>query len=285
MAQDLSSSGKKQNQNIVKQSDSAGTKSEPKEVASAGPSTTDLGKSSSSGSGLARPSIGANASIAGNGSGQILAGASGTSPTRDQTQEKESVMEKRAGELKSGDPSSQSSGSGSSRYGSSESGRSSGRFKRDAEEIKQQALSLGEKFVEQTSDQFFSLIDDQKEVLRDEVKSFVKALRQASSKLKEEDHNAVARYTDSLGDSIEDYMEKLARKNANQVISDIEAFARSKPAVFIAGALIGGFIFSRFMKSGSEKRGHHQLSEEWEAQGMPRGHAPSLDNGGPGLNY
>jgi len=102
-------------------------------------------------------------------------------------------------------------------------------------------------------------LDRGKQEVAQRLRRVGSSLQSMSSDLSQDDRQ-VSQYAEKLRtriDSAADYVESATLDN---VVSDIEQFARRKPSVFLGGAFIAGLAAARFLKSG---RGNQ------EGQGAP----------------
>lgn len=76
---------------------------------------------------------------------------------------------------------------------------------------------------------------------------FAGALRNAARDI--DQNSTVARVAQHTADSLERFSGTLRRKNFDGLVRDVQAFARSQPAVFLGMAVAAGFLATRFLKS------------------------------------
>jgi hypothetical protein len=60
---------------------------------------------------------------------------------------------------------------------------------------------------------------------------------------------AAARYIHQAGDQVEALADAVRERTPREMLHEVQAFARSQPALFFGGALILGFAALRFLKS------------------------------------
>jgi len=108
--------------------------------------------------------------------------------------------------------------------------------------------------VNQAQERAKSMMAEQKERAAGSVESMAQALRQTGEQLRSQDQAAtVAPYVDRVADQIEQVSNYLRTKDVNELIDDVERFARREPALFVGGAFALGLLAARFMKSSSPR--------------------------------
>jgi hypothetical protein len=73
--------------------------------------------------------------------------------------------------------------------------------------------------------------------------------RQAAEQLRQQDQEPVAQITERAAARLERASTYLHQTPLDQIVTDLEDFARHQPAIFIAGSLILGLAAARFIKS------------------------------------
>jgi ElaB/YqjD/DUF883 family membrane-anchored ribosome-binding protein len=113
--------------------------------------------------------------------------------------------------------------------------------------------SAASNVVGQTTQEAQAAIDQQKERTADRIENVASALRQTGAQLEAQDQAAIAQYTDAAAEQLERFSEFLKNRNASELWQEVDRFARRQPELFVAGALAGGFLLGRFLKSSSER--------------------------------
>jgi hypothetical protein len=97
-----------------------------------------------------------------------------------------------------------------------------------------------------------SRLDMQKDRAADGLGSVAQTLRQTSDQLRDQDKGAAFQeYIASAADQVDRLSGFLRSTNVNQMINQVEQFARRQPALFLGGAFALGLIATRFLKSSS----------------------------------
>src|SRR5262249_2831856 len=59
----------------------------------------------------------------------------------------------------------------------------------------------------------------------------------------------MANYVHGAAAQLEDAAQALRHRNIDELIDEIGSFARAQPVVFFGGAMLAGFVLTRFLKS------------------------------------
>jgi hypothetical protein len=111
------------------------------------------------------------------------------------------------------------------------------------EQLKQRSSQLGEQFHQQASD-----------------------LRSVSEALRDQGKDRPAQAADRLAGYAEEAGSYLRESNADSMLRDAEDFGRRKPGVVAGGALVLGFVASRFLKASSSRRYSARQTEPHRAE-------------------
>lgn len=87
-----------------------------------------------------------------------------------------------------------------------------------------------------------------------EVYGIARALRRTAEELEQQKQEGVARYARRTADVVERVGESLERKNASEIVGDIERVCRQHPALVGVGAAVVGFLGARVLR-GASRRG------------------------------
>jgi hypothetical protein len=86
-----------------------------------------------------------------------------------------------------------------------------------------------------------------------DIHDFAAALKDAAHSL--DRRGPAGRVAEQAADSLERLSGKLRSKDFDGLVHDVEAFARSQPAVFLGMAVAAGFLAARFLKSSNPYSG------------------------------
>jgi hypothetical protein len=118
------------------------------------------------------------------------------------------------------------------------------------EELKERAHGL----VDDAKERAQAVAGEQKNLAAERLTGFATALRHASSDLDEQGQSVVSGVVRQAADGLEHVSDAMRRNDVDDLVGNIEDFARRQPAVFIGSAVLAGFGLARFMKSSSERR-------------------------------
>lgn len=134
---------------------------------------------------------------------------------------------------------------------SEETQQEEGQAKQQSREVARQGQEQASYYAGEVRQRIEDQIDTRKEWASGELSGISKALRQTSSQLKEQDQDSVGQYAEQAAGQTDRLSEYLHDKEADQLIGEVESFARSRPSVFLGGAFVVGIAAARFLKSSS----------------------------------
>lgn len=111
--------------------------------------------------------------------------------------------------------------------------------------IAPEGQKLAGMLADQAKTQVYSEITARKNSLASSLFDTARALQSAGNQVTE----PVARPMDALAERASQLASALDDKDIEQILSDTEAFARARPALFLIGAAALGLIAGRFLKS------------------------------------
>jgi gas vesicle protein len=131
-------------------------------------------------------------------------------------------------------------------------------IQREAESAQQTAQQLSENVQRQAKEvssdiqaQAQQMVSEQKEKARSGLMDVVSAMRRAADDLEHHQQPQVANIARSLASGLEDFSQAIGRRNLQDMLSDVENFARNHPTTFFGGSLLVGLALARFAKSSS----------------------------------
>lgn len=132
----------------------------------------------------------------------------------------------------------------------------------DAASVAQEKASeLREQGSMRLRDQF----DQRSSQAGSQTRSLAEALRRSGNDLGSEGNSNAAQLTAQVADRIERLGSYLEQKSGDELMREIEAFARRRPWMLAGLGMLAGVAAARFMKASSEQRygGYHRSSEQW----------------------
>ncbi|MBV9471148.1 MAG: hypothetical protein JO316_07935 [Abitibacteriaceae bacterium] len=107
----------------------------------------------------------------------------------------------------------------------------------------------------QVQQQATSRIEQQKQHAAEGLGSVAESLRQTGQQLRDNDQSVVTQYMAQYGEAAANQVEQvsnyLRERDVNQIVHEVEDFARREPALFIGGAFLLGLLGARFLKTSS----------------------------------
>lgn len=120
--------------------------------------------------------------------------------------------------------------------------------------VLQQGKEQAGKVAEQVKDQVKTGISSKKDEAAGQLGAVAEALRQTGQSLQGQERGAVGDYAVRAAEVVDGISEALRSKDIDQMVADVEHFARRNPAVFLGSAFVLGFMAARFLKSSSQPR-------------------------------
>jgi hypothetical protein len=97
-----------------------------------------------------------------------------------------------------------------------------------------------------------SRVDEQKNRAADGLGGIADVFRTASNELRNE-NETLASYVDSASEQMKRFADQIRQKGVADMLDDVHAFARRRPALFIGGAFLIGIGIARFLKASSDR--------------------------------
>jgi ElaB/YqjD/DUF883 family membrane-anchored ribosome-binding protein len=141
-----------------------------------------------------------------------------------------------------------------------------------ASAAQEKASELREQGSARLRDQF----DQRSNEAGSQVRSLADALRRSSSDLSNEGNSGGARLAEQAADRIERVGSYLEQKRGDELMRDIETFARRRPWMLAGIGVLAGIAGARFMKASSEQR----YGNGGGYTPRPRGGSSGVGNGG-----
>lgn len=146
-------------------------------------------------------------------------------------------------------------------------GRVTERTRAEASETARQTQEEATRLSEQARDQIATQAEQQKERATDQLEDIGSALHETSSTLRDREQDSVANFVEGTAHQIERLSEYLRTHSVNDMVSEVEHFARREPELFLGGAALLGLVGARFFKSSSperERRGRYRTAPRGE---------------------
>jgi len=134
-------------------------------------------------------------------------------------------------------------------------------IEREASAARQSAQNLGESAQRQAREissdlqaEAQKVLSEQKEMAKSGMMDLVSAIRRAADDLEGHEQSQIAGMARSLAGGLEDFSQSISRRNFQDMVSEVERFAREHPTAFFGGAVLAGLAITRFAKSSSRHR-------------------------------
>ena len=129
-----------------------------------------------------------------------------------------------------------------------------------AQQAKQQGRQVAHRARQQAGDlasrggeQVKSQLETQKHQAAQRMTPIQMALRETAQQLRNQGQGPVAGYADQASDQVERFSGYLRETSVDEITDEVRGFARSRPALFLGGAALVGFLGTRFLKSSSQQ--------------------------------
>ena len=149
------------------------------------------------------------------------------------------------------------------------------RMSGDLSRMTDEATQAGRDSVGSAQGRIRSLLEQQGHRAADQLGSVANALHKAAEQLNEENNGTAARYADQAADRVEQVADMLRNSSVDDMVGQVERFARRQPEVFVGAAFAVGFLFARFIKSSGDRRFHGQSSSPMSSSRMSSSHMTS----------
>ena len=107
----------------------------------------------------------------------------------------------------------------------------------------------------QVTGQAKSTVDTRMADAADDIDSVADAVRKTSHEIGNE-NEMVGRYGERIAEQLDGISSYLNEKGVEDVLTDLQDFARRQPAVFLGGAFMLGMVVGRFVRSSGERNGY-----------------------------
>ena len=145
-----------------------------------------------------------------------------------------------------------------------------GQARQAASNLTEQAKQKVTEGVGEAKRQAKSTLDEQKSRAADQLGGIAGALRQTGDQLQEQDNAMVAQYAQGAADQIERFSNYLQTADVSELWRETQNLARRQPELFVAGALAGGFLLARFLKSSSTQSRTYGATNRYNNYNQPQ---------------
>jgi hypothetical protein len=111
------------------------------------------------------------------------------------------------------------------------------------------------------SEQAQHLADQQKDAGADQIEGMAHAIHGAAREL-EGEMPVAAGYVHDAASRLQDAAQRLHERGIGELLNDVNNFARSQPTAFFGGAVLAGFMITRFLKSSAARGERRQTPRQ-----------------------
>lgn len=127
--------------------------------------------------------------------------------------------------------------------------------KQQAQQVVQQGQQKAGQVVDKVRGQVKTQLTTQKDRLAHEIEGVAQAIRLSTGQLNDQGYTGIAHYTDQAAERLAQFSQEIGGKDVEELVTDTENFARSRPALFLGGAALLGVMAARFWKSSAADAG------------------------------
>jgi len=120
-----------------------------------------------------------------------------------------------------------------------------------AGQVADQAQQKMGEVVGQAKETVTAQATSQKDRAAESLEAVAQALRQAGQELQGREQGTVAQFIDTAAERVERLSGFLQGRDVQQIVGEVERYARRNPALFLGGAFALGLLGARFLKSSS----------------------------------
>jgi hypothetical protein len=115
--------------------------------------------------------------------------------------------------------------------------------------------------MERVRDKATAQMSTQKDRASDGLTSIAQAVRQSTQPFRDNQQDTIATYIDKAADQLERFSTRLRDRDINEVMNDVQQFARRQPAIFIGASFAAGVLAARFLKSSAPAGDRYRRQE------------------------
>jgi ABC-type transporter Mla subunit MlaD len=119
-------------------------------------------------------------------------------------------------------------------------------LKQPISDMAHEATDAARRIVDQARQQFHQKVNAQKDRLADGIGDIGEVLAHTGQDL--DSHGLTGAYLRSVADRLQDWSDLLRSRELADLASQLQAYASERPALFLGGMLLGGFMMARFLK-------------------------------------
>jgi ElaB/YqjD/DUF883 family membrane-anchored ribosome-binding protein len=122
-----------------------------------------------------------------------------------------------------------------------------------AQDVIEQTQQKAGEVADQAKQQATSQLSMQKDRAAESLGTVADALRQTGKHLHENDQHGLEHYANKAAERVDQFSGQLRNKDVQEIVRDVERYARQQPALFLGGAFVLGLLGARFLKSTAQR--------------------------------
>ena len=126
--------------------------------------------------------------------------------------------------------------------------------KNSASEVLDQAKGKVSEAAGQVQQKAKSQLAERKDQVADGIDSVAAALRQTGQQLEGQVTGPVGKYVSKAASTLSNISNHVRQNDVDQLLHDVEGFARREPAIALGSAFAIGILAARFLKSSNQRR-------------------------------
>lgn len=139
----------------------------------------------------------------------------------------------------------------------------------------EKARRLAQEARSKATDATHSQLTTQKGRVAESLGIVAESLRSSGDRLKERHEVGAGKFFGQAADQVERFAGAMERRDVNEMMNEVEHFARRQPAVFLGGAFALGLVAARFFKASSHE--HDSQRDSMSRSSYGRGTMESRD--------
>lgn len=112
-----------------------------------------------------------------------------------------------------------------------------------------------------------NLVEEQKIRAAAEISNLGAAIRRAADKLHDQKSERLASYVDTAADSLDGVAQYVQEHDLNDLVREMEQFARRRPALIVGGVFLAGLAVGRFVKAAQPAQSTSRTSHKSRRNG------------------
>lgn len=121
--------------------------------------------------------------------------------------------------------------------------------KTQAQQVVEQTREKATELVGQARSQITTRLEEQKSTATGGLETVAHAIRQTGQQLQDQNQQMVGQYAETVAQQVERVSDFLREKDVDELIEQVEGFARREPLVFLIGTFAVGFLAARLLKN------------------------------------